>query len=150
MKDYMPGLIISLIIYIILELVNWQVYNNVMPFGVLISFLVSYVIVSKHNIDTRKTVSAKRRILGYITYVFIFLLCVYFSLPELTFNQAKEKVLNNHDITIEETYNVPLLPDNEWNPFETNWAYFFEGVNSMSEKISIMVIPDTGKVFVMD
>lgn len=144
LKDYMPRFIIAAIILVILELVNSQVYNNVMSFTVIIPFLVSFVIIYNH------TISAKKQILRYIIFILLFLVCVYFSLPGLTFNQAKEKVLNNHDITIGETYIVPLYVDDEWDPFITRFAYFFEGRNSKSEKISIMVIPDTGKVFVMD
>jgi hypothetical protein len=149
LKDYVPGLIIALIIYIILELVNRQIYNNVMSLSIVFSILVSYVIISKHNKRSKDNISIKRKISGHIAFCLILIVCVYFSLPGLTFNQAKEKVLNNHDITIGETYIVPLYVDDEWDPFITRLAYF-EGRNSKAEKISIMVIPDTGKVFVMD
>jgi hypothetical protein len=150
LKDYVPGLIMALIIYIILELVNWHIYNNVMSLSVVFSILVSYVIISKHNKRSKDNISIKRKISGNIAFGLILIVCVYFSLPGLTFNQAKEKVLNKHDITIGETYIVPLYVDDEWDPFITRLAYFFEGRNSKAEKISIMVIPDTGKVFVMD
>jgi hypothetical protein len=150
LKDYVPGLIIALIIYIILELVNRQIYNNVMSLSIVFSILVSYVIISKHNKRSKDNISIKRKISGHIAFCLILIVCVYFSLPGLTFNQAKEKVLNNHDITIGETYIVPLYVDDEWDPFITRLAYFFEGRNSRGNKISIMVIPDTGKVFVMD
>ena len=93
--------------------------------------------------------SAKEQILRYTIFVCIFLVSVYLCLPAFTYNQAKEKVLNNHDIDIVETYIVPVEA-NEWNPFATKWAYFFEGNNSKLERISIMVIPDTGKVFVVN
>ncbi|MBO1915569.1 hypothetical protein J4G37_63415, partial [Microvirga sp. 3-52] len=85
---------------------------------------------------------------GHTILFSIVLVCIYFSLPALTFNQAKEIVLNNYDITIKESYNVPL--ESEWNPFAAKWAYWFEGYNSKQEKISLMVSPDTGKVFLMD
>jgi hypothetical protein len=147
LKDYVPGLIMALIIYIILELVNWQIYNNVMSLSVVFSILISYVIISKHNKRSKDNISIKRKISGNIAFGLILIVCVYFSLPGLTFN---EKVLNNHDITIGETYIVPLYVDDEWDPFITRLAYFFEGRSSKAEKISIMVIPDTGKVFVMD
>ena len=52
--------------------------------------------------------SAKEQILRYTIFVCIFLVSVYLSLPAFTYNQAKEKVLNNHDIDIVETYIVPV------------------------------------------
>jgi hypothetical protein len=149
LKGYMPGFIIALIIFIILDIVDSQVYHNVMSFTVIISFLVSYVVFSRHSEHSKHTMSAKEQILRYIIFVCIFLVSVYLSLPGFTYNQAKEKMLNNHDIDIVETYIVPIHSD-EWNPFATKWAYWFEGYNSKQEKISIMVIPNTGKVFVKD
>ncbi|WP_210471729.1 hypothetical protein [Sporosarcina sp. 6E9] len=144
----MPEFIIALLIYIILELVNSQVYNNVMSLSVVFSFLVFFVILSKHRKTNKKPISVKRKITGHTILFSIVLVCIYFSLPALTFNQAKEIVLNNYDITIKESYNVPL--ESEWNPFAAKWAYWFEGYNSKQEKISLMVSPDTGKVFLMD
>ena len=75
-------------------------------------------------------------------------MCVFFSLPGLTYNQAREKILNKHDIDIVETYTVPV--EDVWNPFTPNRAYFFEGYNLRLEEISIIVDPENGEVFVVD
>lgn len=141
MKNYMPGLIISLFIFIILALVDWQVYSNVMSLGVLILLLVLQVVFYKHLITDKKR-------LPYFIFIFIFIISVCFSLPKLTHTQAKEKVLNNHKINIVESSTIPI--EDNWNPFSSDRAYFFKGHNSKSEEISIMVSPNTGEVIVID
>lgn len=139
MKNYMPGSIISLIFFIILALVDSQVYSNVMSLNVLIHLLVLHVIFYKHLVTDKKR-------LPYLIFIFIFIISVFFSLPKLTHTQAKEKVLDNHKINIVETSTILLVDD--WNPFASDGAYFFKGYNSKSEEISIIVIPNTGEVIV--
>lgn len=141
MKNYKPGVIISLIIFIILALVDSQVYSNVMSLSVLIHLLVLHVVFYKYLVTDKKR-------LPYLIFIFIFIASLFFSLPKLTHNQAKEKVLDNHKINIVETSTIPL--EDNWNPFASDRAYFFKGYNSKSEKISIMVSPNIGKVIVMD
>ena len=141
MKNYMPGFIISLIFFIILAIVDSQVYSNVMSLNVLVHLLVLHVIFYKHLVTDKKR-------LPYLIFIFIFIISVFFSLPKLTHTQAKEKVLDNHKINIVETSTIPL--EDNWNPFASRRAYLFNGYNSKSEEISIMVSPNTGKVIVID
>ena len=137
----MPGSIISLIFFIILALVNSQVYSNVMSLNVLFHLLVFHVIFYKLLITDKKR-------LPYLIFIFIFIISVFYSLPKLTLTQAKEKVQDNHKINIVETSTIPLVDD--WNPFDSHSAYFFNGYNSKSEEVSIIVIPNIGEVIVKD
>lgn len=141
MKNYILGFALSLVFLVILIVVNRQVYSNVMSSSVLFHLLVLHVIFCKNLITDKKR-------LQYVIFVVVFILSVYFSLPNLTYNQATEKVMDTYEMDIVETYTVPV--QQEWNPFDPNRAYVFKGVNSKSEEVSIMVSASTGKVFVMD
>lgn len=141
MKNYMSGSLISLITFIILALIDWQVYNHVMSFGVLMPLLVVQVAFYNHLIIHKKRIT-------YFIFVFIFIVSTFFSLPELTHHQAKEKVQKKYEVNIVETGNV--LTQDSWNPFASNRAYFFKGENSKLEEISIIVSANTGKTFVID
>ena len=113
-----------------------------MSLSVLITLLVLQVIFYKYRITEKKC-------LPYFIFVFIFIVSVFFSLPELTHNQAKEKVINNYEMKIVETDTVSIQDNNSWNPFASDRAYFFKGYNSKLEEISIMVSANTGKVIVI-
>lgn len=144
MKNYIPGFIISLIVFIILVLVNWQVYSNVMSFGVLIPLLVANVIFCKYLI-------IKNKRLQYLIFVIVFVVAVFLSLPELTHNQAKEKVMNNYEMNSVKTGIVPIEGNNSWNPFISDRTYFFKGYDSqLEEEISILVNANTGEVIIID
>lgn len=93
MKNYLPGFIISLILFIILAIVNQQIYSNVMSLDLLIPLLVLQVTFYKFFIVDKKRLS-------YFILICIFFISVLFSLPELTHNQAKEKVINKYEMNI--------------------------------------------------
>ncbi|MCK1996066.1 hypothetical protein MPH47_02280 [Psychrobacillus psychrodurans] len=144
MKNYLPGFIISLILFIILAIVNQQVYSNVMSLDLLIPLLVLQVTFYKFFIVDKKR-------LPYFILICIFLITVLFSLPELTHNQAKEKVINKYEMNILKTDTIPIENDNIWNPFNPNRAYFFKGYSSNSNKeVSVMVIPNNGMIVVIN
>lgn len=144
LKNYISGFILSFILYIILATVNQQVYNNTMSLDLLMPLLVIQIFFYKYLITMKKR-------LPYVILVFIFLLSVFFSIPELTQNQSKEKVIHNFEMVIEIDGTVPIIDDNIWNPFNSNRAYFFKGYSTKLEKdISVMINANTGKVIVMD
>lgn len=89
-----------------------------------------------------------KRLTRYFIYIGIIILFVCLSLPALTYKQAKEKVLSNHTMTIVETGTVPV--EAGWNPFAPDRAYYFKGNNSSLEEITLMVAPNTGKVFMIN
>lgn len=141
MKKYIPGFTISLVFLVLLSLIDSQIHKNVMPLSFLITLLVLHVIFFEQLITYKKR-------LPYLIFAVVFIVSVYFSLPNITYNQAKEKVLLVYELAIVETYTVPLLK--EWNPFDPDQAYVFKVVNSSSEEFSIMVSPSTGKLFVIE
>lgn len=118
-----------------------KIYNQVMSFGVLIPLLVLQVIFWKHLISDQKR-------LPYFIFVLMFIVSVYFSLPQLTFQQAKELVVTNYDIDIVEIDTVPI--EDQWNPYRTNSAYFFKGTTAKLEEMTIIVSPNTGNLVVVD
>lgn len=144
MKNYLPGFIISLILFIILAIVNQQIYSNVMSLDLLIPLLVLQVTFYKFFIVDKKRLS-------YFILICIFFISVLFSLPELTHNQAKEKVINKYEMNIIKIDTVQVEYDNIWNPLIPNRAYFFKGYSSSSDKeVSLMVLPNNGMVVVIN
>lgn len=144
MKNYLPGFIISLILFIILAIVNQQVYSNVMSLDLLIPLLVLQVTFYKFFIVDKKRLS-------YFILICIFFISVLFSLPELTHNQAKEKVINKYEMNIIKIDTVQVEYHNIWNPLNPNRAYFFKGYSSSSDKeVSLMVLPNNGMVVVIN
>lgn len=140
MKKYLTGAIISIVLFIVLLIVDAQIYHNTMPLSAPISFLALHVLAFKHLIPEKR----------YTAYLFILLMigaAVFFSLPEYTHQQAKEKVLASYDMEgVIELGNLPL--EDSWNPFASRWAYAFEGVDpSEQTKIWLLFIPHSGKVF---
>lgn len=144
MKNYIPGTIVSLILLIIFQLINSNIYHNVMPMNVIITLLVMQVVFSKYWITEKKRYP-------YFFFIPLFVIGVYFSLPEFTFYQAKAKVENEYRLTAVNAENVPLDNSDSWNPFVSNWGFMFEGREIDSQEIiSVLVIPHNGKVFITE
>lgn len=111
-----------------------------MNLSMLFTLLVLQVIFHKHLIRDKKR-------LPYLTLMIALIIFVFLSLPNLTSNQAKQKVTDVYGIDIIESSIVPV--QKEWNPFEPDSAYLFKGVNAKSEAVSIMVSASSGKMFVI-
>lgn len=115
-----------------------------MSLDLLIPLLVLQVTFYKFFIVDKKRLS-------YFILICIFFISVLFSLPELTHNQAKEKVINKYEMNIIKIDTVQVEYDNIWNPLNPNRAYFFKGYSSSSDKVvSLMVLPNNGMVVVIN
>lgn len=144
MKNYLPGTIISLVLLAILFIVDREIYNNVMAVNVIITLLVLQVVLSKYWITEKKRSP-------YIFFVPIFIISVYFSLPEYTYNQAKAKVEHDYGLKDVEVELVPFDSSGNWNPFVSQWGYLFKGRDTDSEEVvSVLVVPSNGRMFVGD
>ena len=102
------------------------------------------IVLSGLHVIVYQQLIPNKRLTRYFIYIGIIILSVFLSLPSLTYKQAKEKVLNNHAMTIMDTGTIPV--ESCWNPFAPDRAYYFKGKNASSEEIKLMVVPDTGKV----
>jgi len=92
-----------------------------MSLYLLIPLLVLQVTFYKFFIVDKKR-------LPYFIFICIFLITVLFSLPELTLNQAKEKVINKYEMNILKTDTIPIEFDNIWNPFNPNRLTFLKDI----------------------
>ena len=141
MKNYMPGNIISLALLAILFIVDGQIYHNVMSVNVIITLLVMQVVLSKYCITEKKRTP-------YIIFVPIFIISVYFSLPEYTYDQAKAKVEDDYGLMNVNVELVPFDSSPTWNPFASKWGYLFKGRKADSEEVvSVLVVPHNGRMF---
>lgn len=143
MKNYIPGAIISLVLLVIFFIIDSQIYMNVMPSQFIITLLVMHVVVFKYLIPPKKYGS-------YLLYVLIFVIAVYFSVPEYTYNQAKAKVENDYSIVDVSIERVPFDTSRSWNPFESSWGYLFSGRDKDRDRdkaVSVLVVPHNGKMF---
>lgn len=115
-----------------------------MPMNVIITLLVMQVVFSKYWITEKKRYP-------YIFFIPLFVIGVYFSLPEFTFNQAKAKVESEYGLTAVHAENVPLDNLDSWNPFISNWGFIFDGRETDSQEIiSVLVIPHNGNIFIIE
>lgn len=136
MKGYVIGSIISLIIYIVINLINSEVYESVMPLFAITFLLVFHVIFFKGLVIDKKR-------LTYFGFLVVAAVMFYISIPELTQKQAAQKVLSEYDIEIIEVTHVPT---NNTNPLQSSRAYFYRGYVD-GEELLIRVNPNTGEVF---
>ncbi|MCH4828138.1 MAG: hypothetical protein N2A99_05535 [Carnobacterium alterfunditum] len=139
MKDYIPGFILSLVLFVILTVVDSQVYGNVMPLSLLYLLTILHVLMFKILIVEKKRLS-------YFLFIIFFAIVLFFSIPELTQKEAVEKVVAMHDLDITETTTVPTT---NINPFRPSKAYLFKGYK-VDEEISVMVSATNGKVFIVE
>lgn len=142
LKKYGVGLFLSLVVLLLLFIVNAQIYRHVMLLNTPIILLSLHVIVYKHLMP-------EKRYGAYFLFVLVVGASFFFSLPEYTYQQAQEDILDAYgqDLKLTEQDNLPLERDNSWNPFAPRWGYAFVGtVPSTQEHISFLFIPDTGRI----
>lgn len=112
---------------------NNQIYGNTMPTSFLITLLVLHVFFLK-------TLLTEKKLLPYLVFIIVFGGSVYFSLPELTRDEAEEKVILVYGIDITEFEAVPVENRESWSLFAAKRAYFFEGQNpDTGERLSLLV-----------
>lgn len=146
MKKYRVGLILSLVVLFLLMVVNAQLYHHVMPLYTPIMFLTFHVLVYKHLIP-------EKRYGAYFFFVLVVGASIFFSLPEFTHQQAQEHIWATYgqDLELTEQDNLPLDRSDLWHPFAPSWGYAFVGtVPSSNKHISLLFIPDTGRIFEID
>lgn len=137
MRNFL-GTILSLVIFIVLIIFNWKVYNNVMSLSVIIPLLVAHVFAFRSLVTNQ-------RIITYLLFIFVFLICLVFSIPEISYKQAKEEVEKKYQFSINTEGKTPILV-NQWNPFLSDTGYLFIGENSEKIKMTLLVNPNTGKI----
>lgn len=141
-KKYLNGAIISIVLLVVLLIIDAQIYNKTMPLSAPITFIVLHVTIYRYLIPEKKFAA-------YFFFVLVMGAAVFFSLPEFTHQQAKEKVVASYDMELIELGNLPLV--DSWNPFASRWAYAFEVVDPSSQtRIRLLFIPHSGKVFEID
>lgn len=137
MNGYLPGAIISLLLFLVLMYVDQTVYRDVMPLNVIIMLLALHVIFFKYLLT-------EKRMLPYIFLIILLVPSIYFSLPALTYAEAEQKILNSYELKELESIRVPLENDS-WNPFTATSAHLFTG-KSGSEEITLLVNTMTGEI----
>lgn len=142
LKKYIVGSILSITVFVILMIVNQQVFNNVMPLTAPIAFLVSHVVVFAQLVPEKKW-------FRYLFFVLILGAAIALSVPEFTQQEARQLVHAEYgELALTELDIIPTTGGSEWNPFNPRWAYAFEAeASETGEPITLMVIPDSGKVF---
>lgn len=141
-KEYIPGVILSVIGFILLMGINFQIYGGVMNLNVLILCLFLHVLLFKLFLIERRWVM-------YSVFITLAPILLFLSLPDLTQQQAMDKAVAMHQMDIKETSRVLTAGGNDWNPFTPSEAYYFKGI-AEGKELSVIVIPDTGRVFVVE
>ncbi|HSI67315.1 MAG TPA: hypothetical protein VK947_07860 [Planococcus sp. (in: firmicutes)] len=142
MKEFIPGIILSLIGLVLLLLVDSQIYGGVMNLNMMILCLALHVFLLRLFLVDRRWVM-------YSIFITVFPILLFFSIPDLTQQQAMDKAVALHQIEIKETSKVLTNGIDDWNPFNSYNAYHFKGTAG-EEEMSVIVIPDSGRVFVID
>ncbi|MEZ7171960.1 hypothetical protein [Sporosarcina sp. OR05] len=142
MTKYVPGIIISSILLMLLLFLDQKIYGGIMPLNLLILLLSLHVIVYAHLMQRQK-----QRI-RYVVFVCLFAVCAMLSLPKVTQQAAEELALANYPLLITAKQSVPM--EKSLNPFKPNRAYVFEGIDKEQQSIAVLVNPDTGDVHVLD
>lgn len=136
--NYKIAAIISSVVFILLLMFDSYLYDNTMQFSLLIPLLVTHV----YYFDSLR--KEKRRI-TYLLFITAFIACFFISLPEVTYEQAKQKAIDTYEITIIAEEKI-MITNDDWNPVSSSRAYCFTGHTKEEEKISIMVVPSSGDV----
>jgi len=131
---------ISLVSYLVIMVVNQTVYIGVWPSTLPVILLVT------HALYFGEEVKKKWRI-PYWAFALLFLTILYFSLPQLTYNQAKEMVMDKYEIINEKEQSIPVM-DSGFHPFTYTHFYSFK-VKSGDAVQRVMVNPDTGEIMVL-
>lgn len=109
-----------------------------MSLSLMIPLLVAHVFAFRSLVTNQ-------RIITYLLFVVVFLICLVFSIPEISYRQAKEEVEKKYQISINTEGKAPMLV-NQWNPFLSDTGYLFIGENAEKIKMTILVNPNTGKL----
>lgn len=138
-KSYL-GWGISLAAFLIIMVVDQMVYLGVWPSTLPVILLVT------HALYFRTDVKGKRRV-PYWIFAALFLTVLYFSLPDYTYNQAKEIVQEKYEIINEKELTIPVM-DSGFHPFAYTHFYTFK-VRTMDAEQRVMVNPDTSEIIVL-
>lgn len=131
---------ISLVIFLVIMVVDQTVYIGVWPSTLPIILLVTHALYFKAD------VKGKRRV-PYWIFVMLFLTILYFSIPQFTYNQVKEIVMDKYEIINEKEQIIPVM-DSGFHPFAFTHFYSFK-VRSKDAEQRVMVNPDTGEIIVL-
>jgi hypothetical protein len=135
------GWIILVFTFLAITIIDQTIYKGVWPSTLPIVLLVVHALYFRT--DTRQ----KRR-LPYWLFILLFFSILYFSLPKVTYLQAKEIVLKKYEIIDEK---IPIVPVNGtgYHPFALTHFYSFK-VKSKDTDLRVMVNPDNGKVIILN
>lgn len=139
MKKYIPGFIISALVFMVIAIVNSQIYDNLMPDSAITMLLTLHVFFFPN-------LKENRRYKTYAGFVLLVAVVVYICLPNYTQQQALERATAEFEMEVKEMANVPVIGGHEWNPLEPDRAYLFRG-NQGGQAISVMVGANDGNVF---
>ncbi|WP_226086760.1 hypothetical protein [Mesobacillus sp. S13] len=137
-KSYL-GWGISLVTFLIIMFVDQTFYLGVWPSTLPVILLVT------HALYFRTDIKGKRR-MPYSIFVLLYLSILYVSLPDYTYNQAKEIVQEKYEIINEKEQTIPVM-DPGFHPFSLTSFYSFK-VKSMDAEQRVMVNPDSGEIIV--
>ncbi len=114
-------------------IVNSRIYGNTMPLSFLTTLLVLHVFFFKALLTEKK-------IFTYSIFIIVFGGSLYFALPELTQDEAEEKVILTYGIDVTEIEAVPVENKESWSLFAAKRAYFFRGQDpDTGEHLSLLV-----------
>jgi hypothetical protein len=138
-KSYL-GWGISLVAFLVIMVVDQTVYLGVWPATLPVILLVTYALYF------RADMKGKRRV-PYWMFMLLFLMILYFSIPQLTYNQAKQMVIDTYEIIDEKEKIIPVI-DSGFHPFTYTHFYSFK-VRTMEAEQRIMVNPDSGEIIIL-
>lgn len=131
---------ISLVSFLVIIIVDQTVYKGVWPSTLPIILLVT------HTLYFREAMKEKRKI-PYWIFALLFLTILYFSLPKYSYNQAKDMVMDKHEIISEKQQIIPVM-DSGFHPFALTHFYSFK-IRALDAEQRVMVNPDTGEIIVL-
>ncbi|MBT2639787.1 hypothetical protein [Bacillus sp. ISL-39] len=138
-KSYL-GWGISLVSFLVIMVVDQTVYIGVWPSTLPVILLVTHGLYFSEE-------GKRRWRIPYWVFALLFLTVLYFSIPQFTYNQAKEIVLDKYEVINEIEQIIPVM-DSRFHPFAYTHFYSFK-VKTMDAEQRVMVNPDTGRVIVL-
>ncbi|MBT2642929.1 hypothetical protein J7I80_11885 [Bacillus sp. ISL-41] len=138
-KSYL-GWGISLVAFLVISVVDQTVFIGVWPSTLPVILLVTHALYFKEEVKRKWRIP-------YWVFALLFLTILYFSIPQLTYNQAKEIVIEKYEIIDEKEQTIPVM-DSGFHPFAYTRFYSFKFKAGDAEQ-RIMVNPDTGKIIVL-
>ncbi|TFD94460.1 hypothetical protein [Jeotgalibacillus sp. R-1-5s-1] len=143
MHRYGPGVLISIIIFLVLVVINDWYYANTGPLNAIVMVLSSYSILFPYLIEKKKW---KTHLLFFLMLIVV----ISFSIPQVTYVEAESTVVEEYGLVdITDRGNLPLMIE-RWedriNPFHPHTAYYFSGVNEDGKNVSVMVTADEKRI----